>query len=294
MDTARQILRFSIPGSIFLLHGAVCYLIYRRVQGVPVVDASRPIQDNFAAVIAVVATIPTGFLIYQLYYFRYEPVVRYFLVYWGGRIVRRDRGGQVLRTLDPAQLENLEDIFQRKIDRNEIHREVPKDREVPKRKKLIERAMHRLKVLEIHGDMGALEKNARRQAYEASWYTHWDVLRATIDMSAEQNNRVRSEYTSLSDIYHSLGAARTAVTIAWAAVCLVAVLHKGRVLDAPWIALLGFLSISALSATLWVVLYVARGRTWRTAAASLTLGLRRLHWQQQQKPDTEPSAAPAP
>jgi hypothetical protein len=288
MDTARQILRFSIPGSIFLLHGAVCYLLYRRVQGVPVVDASRPIQDNVAAVIAVVATIPTGFVIYQLYYFRYEPVVRFFLLFWGGRIVRRDRGGQVLRTLDPAQLENLEDIFQREIDRDEIHREVPQG------EKLIQKAMHALKVLEIDGGTRTLEKKARRQAYEERWYTHWDVLRSTIDMSAEQNDRVRTEYTTLSDIYHSLGAARTAVTIAWSGVCLLALSHAGRVLDAPGIAFLGLILISALSGTLWVVFYVARGRTWRTAAASLSLGLRRLHWQQEQKSSTqgtEPSAA---
>lgn len=287
MDTARQILRFSIPGSIFLLHGAVCYLLYRRIQGVPFVDASKPIQDNFAAVIAVAATIPIGFVIYQLYYFRYEPVVRFFLVFWCGRIVRRDRGGQVLRTLDPAQLENLEEIFQRKIERDEKHREVPPG------DNLIEKAMHRLKVLEIQGPATALEKKARRQAYEESWYTHWDVLRSTIDMSAEQSDRVRTEYTTLSDIYHSLGAARTAVTIAWFGVCLLAASHAGRVLDAPWIAVLGFFLISALSGILWVVLYIARGRTWRTAAASVSLGLRRLHWQQEQKlsASAEPDAA---
>ena len=287
MDTARQILRFSIPGSVFILHGVVCYLLYRRIQGVSFVDASKPIQDNFAAVIAVVATIPTGFVIYQLYYFRYEPVVRMWLFFWDGRIVRRDRGGQVLRTLDPAQLDKFEEIFDREIDRNEIHKEVAGG------DTLTEKAMQAMGLLEIDGNAKALGKKARQDAYEASWYTHWDILRSAIDIASLQNERVRAEYTSLSDIYHSLGAARSAVTIAWLGVCLLALSHLGRVLDSPGLAILGLALISALSVVLWVVFYVARGRTWRTAAASLSFGLRWHHWQQLQEapPSAEPGAA---
>jgi hypothetical protein len=288
MDTARQILRFSIPGSIFLLHGVVCYLIFRRIQGVSFVDASEPIQDNFAAVIAVVATIPTGFVIYQLYYFRYEPVVRLWLFFWDGRIVRRDRGGQILRTLDTTQLENLEEIFDCEIDRNEIHREVPTG------DTLTQKALHAMGLLEVDGSTKSLEKKARQAAYENRWYTHWDILRSTIDIASLQNERVRAEYTSLSDIYHSLGAARTAVTIAWIGVCMLALSHKGRILDSPGMAILGLVLISALSAILWIVFYVARGRTWRTAAASLSFGLRWHHWQEQKlsvsaKPDAAAS-----
>jgi hypothetical protein len=47
---------------------------------VPFLEGSKLIQDNIAAVVAVVATIPTGFVIYQLYYFRYEPILKLWLL----------------------------------------------------------------------------------------------------------------------------------------------------------------------------------------------------------------------
>lgn len=288
MDTARQILRFSIPGSIFLLHGVVCYLLYRRIQGVPFVDASTPIRDNIAAVITVVATIPIGFVIYQLYYFRYEPVVRFGVLPWGGRFVRRDRGGQILSTLEPTQLKALEDIFQCEIDREPIHKVVPEG------ETLIQKLMYAMGILEVDGRASELEGKARQHAYEDRWYTHWDVLRSAIDIAALQNEHVKTEYTTLSDIYHSLGAARTAITVAWIGACVLAISHIGRVFDSIGEAFLGLFLISVLTGALYFVLQMARGRTWRTAAASLSFSLRWLHWQQEQKPsppDTEPDAA---
>lgn len=180
MDSARQILRFSIPGSVFLLNGMVCYLLYRRLQGIPFVDASFPIRENVAAAIAVVATIPVGFLIYQLYYFTYDPVLRIWPLQWGGRFVRRDRGGQILRTLDPDQLSTLEEVFSCRIDREEIHSVVPNEGS------RLQKAMHLTGVLEVDGTAKSLDGKERKLAYENLWYTHWDVLRSTIDIVASQ------------------------------------------------------------------------------------------------------------
>src|SRR5215204_3866505 len=253
MDSARQVLRFSIPGSVLLLHGVVCYLLYERFQGVPLIDASALIQDNITALIAVVATIPTGFVIYQLYYFKYEPVLRIWFLPWRGRLVRTDRGGQILRTLPSAQLQQLEDIFQCKIDRERIHKIVPKGRSP------IKKLMFAMGMLEVDGKTKALEKKARREAYEDRWYTHWDVLRSAIDIAALKNNQVKAEYTALSDIYHALGAARTAVTAAWVGVCLLALSHTWRGVDSFDGALIGLCLISMLTSALWFVLHVARG-----------------------------------
>jgi hypothetical protein len=285
VDTARQILRYSIPGSIFLLYGAVDYLLYRRIQGVSFVEASGPLRENVAAGIAVLAAIPVGFLIYQAYYFSYKPLLRIWSIPWKTQLVRRDRGGQVLRTLDPDQLGQLEEIFNCKIHREEIHRVVP-DGKSP-----LQRLMHLTGVLEIDGDLKVLEKKARGAAYEERWYTHWDVLRS---IAASQSEHLKAEYTSLSDLYHSLGAARTAVVMAWVGACLLAVTHAGRVGDGPARAAIGFGAISALAAATYLILHIARGRTWQTTASSLSFGLRWLRWQERYSPPGTPLGDTSP
>lgn len=281
MDTGRQILRFSIPGSIFLLHGVVCYLLFRRIQGVPFVEASTPIKENIAAVIAVLATIPVGFLIYQFYYFTYEPVLRLWPLPWKGRLVRRDRGGQILKRLDEDEIKALEKIFRCTIDRKDPHSVVPSGGSP------IQRLMHATGVLEVSGTTGELPVAAkeRQLAYEDLWYTHWDALRSAMEVAStyEAGVHIKSEYTALSDIYHSLGAARTAVLSAWIGTCVLSVSHIGRIQDDPEKTLAGIFLISVLTFSIYAVLHVARGRTWRTAAASLTFGLRWLHWRHGQE-----------
>ena len=291
MDTARQILRFSIPGSIFLLYGTVCYLIYRRSQGVLFVEASNAIQDNIAAVIAVAATIPVGFLIYQLYYFSYEPVVKFLIFPWRGRLVRRDRGGTILRTLDEDQLTHLENIFGCKIARDPLH-------DVVKGKSLLSKLMAPSGVLEVAGPTKALpmKDKQRQKEFEDRWYMHWHVLRSAMDIAASYNEQVKAEYTTLSDIYHSLGAARTAVVTAWASVCLLAMFHWPRISQAPKEAIRGFIAISLLTAITVGVLYVARGRTWRTVEASVSYGLRWVLWRHadELRPPSQEGGDPSP
>lgn len=277
MDSARQILRFSIPGSIFLLWGTICFLLYRRIQGVAFVEASNAIQDNVAAVIAVAATIPVGFLIYQLYYFNYAPVLSPWFRPWGGRFVRKDRGGEILLKLDDDQLEDLETLFNCRIDREPIHSVVQKE-ESP-----LKKLMYSSGVLEVAGSIKELpmENKERQKTYEDRWYTHWDVLRSAMDFAASTNEHLKSEYTTLSDIYHSLGAARTAVMTAWLGISLLALSHVGRIEDNPVEAALGLLAIFVITTATYAVLHVARGRTWRTAEASLIFGLR---WVLKQRP----------
>ena len=276
MNTARQILRFSIPGSLFLLHAAVCYLLYRRLQGVPFVDASIPVQENLAAVLAVAATIPVGFVVYQIYYFSYGPILRLWPRPWGGRFVRRDRGGEILNTLAPRQIATLENVLGCKINREAPHALAPSG------PSLHQRLMHWSHILEIAGTYKTLpmEGGTRQLKYESSWHTHWDSLRATLDIAGSYADceQIKTEYTTLSDIYHSLGAAGIAVLSAWITVSLLSATHIGRIFESPAEALAGFALISTITAAVYLVFYVARGRTWRSAAASITFGLRWLFW----------------
>jgi hypothetical protein len=277
MDTARQILRFSIPGSIFLLHTVACYLVFRSIQGVPFAEASASLRDNISGAIAVLAAIPVGFVIYQIYYFNYAPVIGFWPKGWNGRFVRKDRGGQILKNLEADQLATLESIFNRPIQIEPAHCVVPDG------ESLLQKLMHRTGVLEIAGpqkDLPMTDK-ARQLAYEDLWYTHWDLLRSAVDIAGSHpdSEQVKTEYTNLSDIYHSLGAARSAVLLAWTSVFVLAVVHFGHSLSEIAASIGGLFVITAASAALYVVLHTARGRTWRSAEASLSMGLRWLHWQ---------------
>jgi hypothetical protein len=275
MNTARQILRFSIPGSIFLLHAVGCYLLSRCFQGISFATASEHIGASVTPIIAVLAAIPVGFVIYQIYYFSYEPVLRIRPLPWRGRLVRRDRGGQILKTLDPGQIDMLEKVFAREIN-TDAHSVVPSG------KSPLGKLMHASGVLEVSGDNRhlPLEGKKRQLAYEHLWYTNWDVLRSLVDIagSSPECEQIKVEYTNLSDIYHSLGAARTAVISAWVAVCVFSISHIGRLSDNLWESIGGLVVISGLTLGLYFVFYVARGRTWRSAEASLSFGLRWFHW----------------
>lgn len=275
MNSARQILRYSIPGSIFLIHAVACYLIYQRIQGVPIVDASLPIREGIGGLIAILATIPLGFVLYQTYYFLYQPLIRPWPFRWDGRLVRNDRGGEILESLEAEQIAEFKAVFDCEVRIGERHVVVPEDGG------LVAKLMHRTGIQEIAGPFKKLpmEGKARQLAYEDLWYTNWDVLRAVVDIagSLPEGEQVKSEYTSLSDIYHSLGAARTAVIAAWSTVCIVVLFHFSRFVDHLPESFVGLVAISALSAGVYLVLHTARGRTWRSAAASLRLGLRWFH-----------------
>ncbi len=279
MNSARQILRYSIPGSIFLIHAVACYLIYQRIQGIPLVDASLPIREGIGGLIAILATIPLGFVLYQTYYFLYQPLIRPWPFRWKGRLVRNDRGGEILESLEAEQIAELETVFACKVQVGERHAVVPEG------KGLLEKLMHRTGMQEVAGPFKELPMEGRKRqlAYEDLWYTNWDVLRAVVDIagSLPEGEQVKSEYTSLSDIYHSLGAARTAVIAAWFTVCALVLFHFSRFIDHLPESLVGLVVISALSAAIYLVLHNARGRTWRSAAASLKLGLRWFHAERQ-------------
>jgi hypothetical protein len=288
MDTARQVLRFSIPGSILLLHGIVCYFIYRRCQGVTFVEASNALRENIAGVVAILATIPIGFVVYQGYYFTYGPILRFWPRQWKGNFVRADRGWPILSSLETQQVEALEAIFNVDIELSPPYDVV----EAPEHwyRSPRQKVKHWLRLLELKGELKELPLEAvaadgqkikpREKAYTDRWYSNWDVLRSILDIagSIPESSQIKAEYTTLSDLYHSLGAARTAVVGGWTLVAILAVTHFGRVEHNLLRSVAGFAAMTAVTVLLYFVLHSARRRTWKSASASLRLGLRWLFW----------------
>ena len=280
MNAARQILRYSIPGSLLVLNGIACYLIFRRCQGVPFATSSTVLDENVGALVAILATIPIGFVVYQAYYFSYLPLIRAWPRKWQGRLIRPDRGSEILCVLQPSQIMASSAIFGLPLDVSQPHR--PVQRSQRRLGKPAQKVMARLGILELTPGRHQRfpEKEQRGRAYADRWHANWNVVRAILDIasSTKGGRPIKDEYTTLSDIYHALGAARTALTFAWAGVAVLGVLHVGRLVDHPIGSLCGLLAITGLTLTLNVILHLARVRTWQTAATSLRLGLRWFFW----------------
>jgi hypothetical protein len=278
MDTARQILRYSIPGSLLLLHALACYLVFRRFQGASFSEGSNSLRENIGALVAILATVPIGFVVYQAYYFSYAPVIEPWPGRWGGKFVRADRGWQVLRSLAPSQVWALQKIFATEIDTKDPHRPIERPKSLFKEP--CKAVMHWLGLLELTGPMADLPMGQRQEAYQRRWYANWGVLRSIVDIAGAvpESSQIKSEYTTLSDIYHALGAARTAVTIAWVVIVGVSIPHLQRISAEPLGSLAGLLAISAMTLALGLILHFARNQTWKSASAALRLGLRWLFW----------------
>jgi hypothetical protein len=277
MDAARQVLRFSIPGAVLLLNGMLCFMIYRRLQGVGFDETSSLLRANVEPLVGVLATIPVGFVVYQAYYFNYGPSVSVWPLPWPTRLVRTDRACQVLGHLPAAVVDQLALAFGLRLDLTEAYERVPD----PGRWFIhpVEKAIHWLYLLRLCPGWGEAASGADPvAAYSRRWHNNWDILRGMVEIAASLPgaNHVKEEYITLSDLFHALGAARTAVSLSWLAAFVLALTHVGRLAESPIESGLGLLLITALSMTLWVIFHFARRRTWKSAASSLRLALRWL------------------
>ena len=200
MDTARQILRWGIPGwlciSAFLAYWVVMLRFARIVHIYDLVCdiQTKGIGIETAAVLGALG-IPLGYLIYQLYYFSYGNVWIPF------DISSLDRGLLVLSGLPPRTIAR-------------IRRETGSTSKLavmtePLNFPLFEFPFYRLK--KKHRN-----KEGRRE-YEANLSTNWEILRYYLTHIgvAVGTPDVGKEFATLSDIYHSLGASRMALFIAW-------------------------------------------------------------------------------
>lgn len=130
MDTARQILRFSIPGSIavalsVLLGGVVAVILGSATAN----ELLNSLAQNVSALIAVAAAIPLGFVLYQIYYLTYRGYVwMLFLrpfVSVDKRWVRKDRGGEILNIMKDRELRQAAELFEVKLDSSYELRKYP-------------------------------------------------------------------------------------------------------------------------------------------------------------------------
>jgi hypothetical protein len=241
-------------------------VLIRLITGASFVSTTAPLRENVAALTALVATIPVGFLVYQAYYVFYRPLVLNWPMVWYGRWIRIDRASQILCLFQDDQVQALRDLFGVPLDITKPH-----EREES-------RPLKWLRLLTLSSDYLArhTSKTEARTTYSNRWYDNWDVLRAIIDISeaSEATRGIKREYTHLSDIYHALGATRTAIWAGWftsVGVTAAATAHLGE----PWGNwTIGVLAFAVPTIVMLIVLHQTRRQTWISASKSLYYQLR--------------------
>jgi hypothetical protein len=218
MNSTRQVLRWSLPGLILVLnalvvHGLWIGLIERQSPWTFINEATAP------ALVAVLAGgLPAGFLVYQIYYHTYRPVGRLLLGLGGPPIfLRRDRGGAMIRMYRDNfdgrdELLALVEGARSNVEKFEDRAEDPRLK--AHFKLWVWPETHLQSKLEPHHS-GMNPRGCRTcvSIYEQRWDENWLLIQSMIDYCSrnESGRWIKAEYTSGSDLYHALGASRTAV-----------------------------------------------------------------------------------
>jgi len=117
-----------------------------------------------------------------------------------------------------------------------------------------------------------------RAFYELRWRTNWDLVVALIEAAAEYPDTasIKHEYTILSDLYHALGACRTACSLAFWISALTTISYVLIAHGNPWWLGFALASSFAVCLGLWLLLNHSRKQTWRAASKMIRHGFRRL------------------
>lgn len=89
MDSSRQLIRYSIPGGVFLLLVVFNQVLLDHARGVDLTRLPSSLTPS-GTVAILAASVPVGFIVYQFYYRWYGPFR------WWGLVVTRDVGARVL------------------------------------------------------------------------------------------------------------------------------------------------------------------------------------------------------
>lgn len=206
MDSARQVIRWSMPGWVLLFGITVFQFIqnicvYRSVVDAMEHSALTRLTPGAAAVV-IGAGVPLGFLIFQLYYHAYDKWMPFSLA-------PEDRGGVIIRSLPLNARTKLEE-YEPEIDITEMCSQVENKLVIY----LLGPGLPRLKP-EYRDSREHRRENKER--YRKNRQVNFEAIRfylALISTELESDN-FKNEYTTLSDIYHAIGASRVALILSF-------------------------------------------------------------------------------
>ncbi|MEA2692708.1 MAG: hypothetical protein QOJ16_2095 [Acidobacteriota bacterium] len=241
MDTARQVIRWSIPGWILILAITCLEMVTLLAQGhsLQSIATRTSLHELSTAAVALVITagIPLGFILYQVYYSTYGKVLLFHLV-------NRDRGAEILGSL-PEHVQMKLMIGDVPADLEKMYEEVAFF--------IMPNPLRRLEL--------RFRNKAGRARYERKVQANWDVVRFWLNYLCIRHDAapIKQEVTNLADIYHGIGATRTALFAA----CIVHFVYNIGLTSNSWFlsAQSIFALIAPYLAALWLFRALERTRT---------------------------------
>jgi hypothetical protein len=278
VDGPRQIVRWSIPGSVFILLLGTWRLLETLILNHSFQVEKLPAADNTAvgAAFALITAIPLGFIIYQVYHYRYVRG-RMFLL---RSVVLKDRGADILRALPEETLVLL----------TRMMRVNPILFPMCERRKLTPFGPYALVLMKQY------RTRSGRRLYQEARQTNWNIVRSYLDIVCMKTDStvVKTEYTSISDIYHAQGATRISIIAAWVAHFGYSVFQNLGHFDEQSFAKVGALIvITLLSFVLWVIITEVRAGTYTTMHSTLRNSIVWLahDWDNEGNPPSWPGGA---
>jgi len=202
VNSARQVIRWSIPGTFFLLS-----LVFGQLVAVIGLDHQPDLgvelERSNAALVAVLlaASIPIGFFIYQTYHSLLEEAIGWLPPF----VVPIDRGRHILRRLSPAQrLRIRTESGIADIDASPLPRRLRPWR-----------IRAELKLGSGRQVPDHLADASPRQIYAYLRHQNWRAIKWALfnDLDEGRSAVIRKEYADFSDIYHSIGTCRLATVM---------------------------------------------------------------------------------
>lgn len=318
MDNARQVVRWSIPGLVLVLELAVFAAVLRLAEGHDPLGVAEAASAT-AAMLTLLAGVPLGFLLYQLYFRNYRPfgysvllMLRYawtapteYLRRILGKqswddtkkravqryvFVRTDRGAAVLDAylkrggrpelvahVWPHEHPSFGDI------KSSIETVTEEEQSFTRflRNSFAVLKLRQQEHKDCEAAWNATICDKCRKDYQERCTRHWSIVVSMLDFTCGFHNAgaIKHEYTSGSDIYHALGAARTGIVGAWyASLGYLVLVAQPPIL----VGLTDGLLISALAFVQYKVLSSARRQAFDNLVARVSAGLAlfsRTGWQ---------------
>lgn len=290
MDSTRQVIRWSIPGSVLLLMLSGVYVAMRLYPSFSFAEASAPIKQSLSPVTAVALSVPVGFLCYQLYYWGYSPLR------WLG-FVSANRGWQVIQCLSDDQRarvatamipfvevadRSLTDAQRELLIANGYGALLTQPLAQPLARMNQRRFFSRLRWLELeppeNGWQDPRLKEALSVLYHNRWWAHRHIAAILLDISTmgAATTDVKVQWAAVSDIYHGLGSTRAAVVFgAVGGILADATKLSTQHSHASWLAaVVGAALVLTITVWLTATLNTVRARTNQSSCNRLGYGLR--------------------
>lgn len=257
MDQARQFIRWSMPGAVFV--GAAVFITLVRGQ--------LPSRE-FDPLLVVAVTVAVGFLLYQLYFFLFD----------GGlplSTVPADRGAEILKLLPQEPLHRYAEVVCGHLDPLKPGDPLATWMDPPRLQRFsgwLGRRLPNVRRIRLPAPMSHNEYRQRRRR-------HFNLVASLLDnisLIEKAPCAYRSEYTNHADIAHALGACRVALLAAFLVFGVVIpgwAMASEPTLDVA-VGEVGamILNTPVVLALVWVV-SDNRGRTWDKANEELAFGL---------------------